>query len=157
TNGTVPMGATFVTDEIYDTFMQGPEHTIELMHGYTYSGHPLAAAAVIGTMDAIQDGKIWANATAMAQPFEDALHSLKDKPYVVDIRNCGILGGIQIADHPDEADPGRYCREAAYEMFRRGLMVRHTGPNICVSPPLILNQNHIDRIVTTIGEVLSDM
>ena len=157
TNGTVPMGATFVTSDIYNAFMKGPEQFIELMHGYTYSGHPLAAAAVIGTMDAIQDGKIWENAKAMAQPFEEAIHSLKGKPYVVDIRNCGILAGVQIADHPDKNDPGKYCRDAAYEMYRRGLMVRYTGPNICISPPLIMNQNHIDQIVTTMGEVLDDL
>jgi beta-alanine--pyruvate transaminase len=157
TNGTVPMGATFVTDKIYNAFMTGPEQFIELMHGYTYSGHPLAAAAVIGTLDAIQDGKIWDNAKAMTKPFEDAMHSLKGKPHVVDIRNCGILAGVQIADHPDKDDPGKYCRDAAYEMFRRGLMVRYTGPNICVSPPLIMNQNHIDQIVTTIGDVLDDL
>lgn len=157
TNGTVPMGATFVTDKIYNAFMTGPEQFIELMHGYTYSGHPLAAAAVIGTMDAIQDGKIWENALAIAKPFEDAVHSLKNNPYVVDIRNCGILAGIQIADHPDKDDPGRWCREAAYEMFNRGLMVRFTGPNICLSPPLIANENHIDQMVTTIGEVLDDL
>ncbi len=157
TNGTVPMGATFVTDGIYNAFMTGPEQFIELMHGYTYSGHPLAAAAVIGTMDAVQDGKIWENAKAMAKPFEDAIHSLKGRPYVEDIRNCGMLAGVQIAEHPDKNDPGKYCRDAAYEMFRRGLMVRYTGPNLCISPPLILNENHIDQIVTTMGDVLDDL
>ena len=154
TNGAVPMGATFVKKEIYDAFMHGPEQFIELMHGYTYSGHPLAAAAVIGTLDAINDNKIWDNAKAMDKPFEDAMHSLKGMPRVVDIRNCGILCGIQIEAGKDKGDPDRHCREIAYELFRRGVMVRYTGPNICVSPPLILNQNHIDQIVTTIGDVL---
>lgn len=157
TNGVVPMGATFVRKEIYDAFMKGPEQFIELMHGYTYSGHPLAAAAVIGTLDAVADQKIWENAKAMAQPFEDAIHSLKGRPHVVDIRNCGILGAVQIANHPDKNDTGKYARDAAYEMFRRGLMVRYTGNNLCISPPLIFNQNHLDRIITVMGETLDDL
>lgn len=157
TNGAVPMGATFVKKEIYDAFMNGPEQFIELMHGYTYSGHPLAAAAVIGNLDAVNDQKIWDNAKKMEKPFEEAMHSLKGKPRVVDIRNCGILAGIQIEDHPDKNDPGKYCRDAAYELFRRGIMVRYTGPNICVSPPLTMDQNHLDEIVTKIGDVLNDL
>lgn len=157
TNGVVPMGATFVRKEIYDAFMKGPEQFIELMHGYTYSGHPLAAAAVIGTMDAVQDQKIWENAKAMEKPFEDAMHSMRDLPHVVDIRNCGILAGIQIEDHPDKGDTGKFARDAAYEMFRRGLMLRYTGNNICVSPPLTFDQNHLDRLVTTFSEVMRDL
>ena len=137
--------------------MNGPEFGIELMHGYTYSGHPLACAAVIGTMDTIQDNKIFENAAAMAKPLEDAVHSLKDKPFVEDIRNCGILAGIQLKDSGDPDDPGRLPREASYELFRRGVMVRYTGPNLYLSPPLILDENHIDRLVTSIGEVLDDM
>ena len=155
TNGAVPMGATFVKKEIYDAFMKGPEQFIELMHGYTYSGHPLAAAAVIGTLDAINDQKIWDNAKRMEKPFEDAVHSLIGTPHIVDIRNCGILAGIQIEDHKDKDDPGRWCREVAYELFRRGVMVRYTGPNLCISPPLILNENHMDEIVTKLREVLT--
>lgn len=157
TNGTVPMGATFVKKDIYEAFMNGPEQFIELMHGYTYSGHPLAAAAVIGTLDAVNDQKIWENAKKMEKPFEDAMHSLKGKPRIVDIRNCGILAGIQIEDHPDKNDPGKHCRDVAYELFRRGIMVRYTGPNICVSPPLTMDQNHLDEIVTKIGDVLNDL
>lgn len=157
TNGTVPMGATFVKKDIYEAFMNGPEQFIELMHGYTYSGHPLAAAAVIGNLDAVNDQKIWENAKKMEKPFEDAMHSLKGKPRIVDIRNCGILAGIQIEDHPDKNDPGKHCRDVAYELFRRGIMVRYTGPNICVSPPLTMDLNHLDEIVTKIGDVLNDL
>ena len=157
TNGTVPLGATFVTKTIYDAFMNGPEHVIELMHGYTYSGHPLAAAAVIGTMDTIQDQKIWDHAKAMMKPFENAVHSLKGEPHVVDVRNCGILAGIQLAETKDANDPNRYPREVSYELFRRGLMVRYTGPNLYLSPPLIINENHMDQIVTTIKDVLKTL
>ncbi|AGH97255.1 aspartate aminotransferase family protein [Micavibrio aeruginosavorus] len=157
TNGTVPLGATFVTKAIYDAFMQGPEHIIELMHGYTYSGHPLAAAAIIGTLDTIQDQKIWDNAKAMAKPFEDAVHSLKGEPHVVDVRNCGMLAGIQLAESKDPNDLNKYPREVSYELFRRGLMVRYTGPNLYLSPPLIINQAQIDQIVTTIKDVLKTL
>lgn len=157
TNGTVPLGATFVKKNIYDAFMNGPEFGIELMHGYTYSGHPVACAAAIGTMDTIQDQKIFENAAKMAKPLEDAVHSLKGKPRVVDIRNCGILAGIQLEVSGDKDDPFRHARDASYELFRRGIMARFTGPNLYLSPPLILNQNHIDRLITTIGEVLDDL
>lgn len=157
TNGAVPMGATFMKKDIYEAFMNGPEQFIELMHGYTYSGHPLAAAAVIGTLDAVNDGKIWENAKKMEKPFEDAMHSLKGTKHVVDIRNCGILAGIQIEDHKDKGDPGRWCREAAYELFRQGVMVRYTGPNLCVSPPLTVEQMHLDEIVTKVRGVLEGL
>lgn len=152
TNGTVPMGATFVTKGVYDAFMNGPAHVIELMHGYTYSGHPLAAAAAIGTMDTVQDQKIWDNAKKMEKPLEDAVHALRGKPRVVDIRNCGVLAGIQMEEKPD--DVAGYSREVSYELFRRGVMARYTGPNLYLSPPLILNENHIDRIITSVGEVI---
>jgi beta-alanine--pyruvate transaminase len=156
TNGTIPMGATFVTNEIHDAFMKGPEHVIELMHGYTYSGHPVAAAAAIGTLDAMQDGKIWENAQKMAKPFEDAVHSLKNKPRVIDIRNCGILAAIELEAGPKD-DFFKHCREASWELFHRGAMVRFGGggANLYLCPPLILNQNHIDRLVTLVGEVLT--
>jgi beta-alanine--pyruvate transaminase len=156
TNGVVPMGATFVKKEIYDTFMKGPEQLIELMHGYTYSGHPMAAAAAIGTLDAVQDQKIWENAKKMTKPFEDAVHSLKGKPRVVDIRNCGILCGVQLEEHSKE-DTARWAREVSYELFKRGVMMRYTGPNLCISPPLTFNQNHLDRMITVLGEVLEDV
>lgn len=156
TNGVVPMGATFVTDKVYEAFMNGPEKLVELMHGYTYSGHPLASAAALATLDTYIEDKIFENAVAMAPVLENAVHSLKDKPYVVDIRNCGMLAGIQLAEYSKE-DPGHTAREASYELFRRGAMVRASGTNLYLSPPLILTENHIDQIVTMIGDVLSDL
>ncbi len=156
TNAVVPMGAVFVKQGIYDAFMKGPEHVIELMHGYTYSGHPVSAAAVIGTLDAVHKGKIWENAKKMAKPLEDAVHSLKGKPRVIDIRNIGILACVQFEPDSKE-DPARMAREASWELFRRGLVVRYSGPQLYICPPLILNENHIDRIVTSIGEILVEM
>ena len=156
TNGIVPMGATFVAQHVYDAFMKGPEYAVELMHGYTYSGHPLAAAAVIGVLDAVKEDNIWENAKKMAKPFEDAVHTLKGKPHVIDIRNAGILACIQLAPTKPE-DPGKLAREISWELFNRGLMVRYSGPQLYICPPLILDQNHIDRIVTSIGKALDDL
>lgn len=156
-NGTVPMGATFVSDDIYNEFMNGPEQAIELMHGYTYSGHPLAAAAAIATLDTFQDDKIMENAKAMFTPWENALHDLKDLPRVVDIRNCGIIGAIEFEAHNDEGDAERYAREVFEELFERGIMARYTGCTIALSPPLILDQSHIDQLFTTIREVVTDL
>ncbi len=153
TNGTVPMGATFVNKEIYGAFMQGPDDTMELMHGYTYSGHPLACAAAIGTLDTFEQDAINDNAKNMMQPFEDALHSLKDKPYVRDIRNCGMLGVIELDEYSDD-DHDRWSREAFIDLFYKGVAVRLGKNALVLSPPLILDENHIDHIATSIGEVL---
>jgi beta-alanine--pyruvate transaminase len=152
TNGTVPMGATFVTDKVYNSFMQGPEKVIEIMHGYTYSGHPLATAAVIGTLDTVQDGKIWEHALAMTKPLEDAVHSLKGVKGIVDIRNSGMLAGIQM-DVKSEDDPAGYAREISYELFRQGVMMRYSGNNLYLSPPLIINQSQLDEVVTKVKAI----
>lgn len=155
TNAAVPMGATFVTKKIHDAFLEGPEYVAELMHGYTYSGHPLAAAAAIGTLDTFEQEGILDNAKKIMQPFEDAIHSLKDKPWVVDIRNCGILAGIQLEEFSKE-DPGQHVREIVFECYRRGVMIRYTGPNLTISPPLIINEAQIDHMVSTISDVIDD-
>lgn len=154
TNATVPMGATFVTDRIYDEFMKGPEKVTEFMHGYTYSGHPLACAAAIATLDVFQEENILANATKMAPLFEEAVHSLQGLPHVIDIRNLGMLAAIQLAEKPGD-DPYYYAREASFELFRRGVFIRNNGANLIISPPLILDQNHIDQMVTMTRDLLA--
>lgn len=153
TNGTIPMGAVFCREGMYEAFMNGAKEFIEFAHGYTYSGHPLASAAAIATLDTYQQEKLFENAKAMMGPWEDALHSLKGTPHVVDIRNCGILGGIELETFTPE-DPYRHARETFSRCFEKGVMMRYSGPNLALSPPLILDHNHIDQIVTTIGEVL---
>lgn len=153
TNAMVPMGATFVAQHVYDAFMAGPETTIELMHGYTYSGHPLAAAAAIATLDTYIEDGIFENAKNMAPVLENAVHSLKGKPRVVDIRNCGLLAGIQLEEYSKE-DPAKYARDVSYELFRRGAMVRYTNTNLYLSPPLIINQQQIEDIIGMIGDIL---
>lgn len=153
TNGMVPMGATFVTKAVYDAFMQGPSKTIEFMHGYTYSGHPLACAAAIATLDTYIEDGIFENAKAMAPVFENAVHSLKGVKHIVDIRNCGMVAGVQLEEYSKD-DPGKLARDASYELFRRGAMIRHSGTNLYLSPPLIINESQIDEIVTLIGDIV---
>ncbi|MFP4314418.1 MAG: aminotransferase class III-fold pyridoxal phosphate-dependent enzyme [Alphaproteobacteria bacterium] len=155
TNGAMPMAATFVAKHVYDTMMDAPEEQIELFHGYTYSGHPVAAAAAIATMDEYQEKKIFENAKKMMPVWEDAIHSLAEKPHVKDIRNMGILAGIEL--HPDK-DGYEQGTKFFNDMWEKGLTLR-PGASGCValSPPLILNENHIDQIVTIIGDYLDSL
>ncbi len=153
TNGAVPMGATFVQQKIYDAFMKGPEMGPELMHGYTYSGHPLACAAAIGALDTYEEGHIFENATKMAPIFEQAVHSLRGKPRVVDIRNCGMMAAVQLEEYSKD-DPYYYPRTVFYEAYKRGVYARFTAWNMILTPPLMLDENHIDQLITTIGEIL---
>lgn len=155
TNGAVPMGATFVRQEIYDAFMNagGPEFAVEFMHGYTYSGHPLACAAAIGTLDTYEEEKVFENAAKMAPIWEKAVHSLKGKPRVVDIRNCGIMAALQLEEYSKD-DPYYYPRTMFLESYKRGVYCRFTAYNMIMTPPLILNENHIDQLITTYGEIL---
>ena len=156
TNGAVPMGATLVRREIYDQFMDGPENQIEFMHGYTYSGHPLACAAVLGTLEGFKQENTLENARKMSKVFEDKLHTLKDCPFVVDIRNCGLLGAVQL-EMGDEADPYFVGRSASYEMFNRGVFIRYNGVNLITSPPLCLSEDDIDTLVGAMHDVLHDI
>jgi beta-alanine--pyruvate transaminase len=156
TNGMVPMGATFVTQKIYDAFMEGPETSIELMHGYTYSGHPLACAAAIATLDTYIEDGVFENAKKMAPIFEEAVHALKGKPHVIDIRNCGMVAGVQLEEHSKD-DPAKYARDTSYELFRRGVMLRYSGTNLYLSPPLIITESQIGELMDSIGKVLEDL
>ncbi len=155
TNGAMPMAGTFVSEHIYDGLMQGPEEVIELYHGYTYSGHPLASAAAIATADTYLDEKIFENAAKMTPKWEEALHSLANKPHIKDLRNWGILAGIELHPKKGEADLGR---KFFNDMWDKGLMLRPGATNtVTLSPPLILNENHIDQIFTIIGDYLEEI
>jgi beta-alanine--pyruvate transaminase len=156
TNATVPMGAVFCRGGIYEAFMEGPEYGFGFMHGYTYSGHPLAAAAAIATLDTYQEEKIFENAARMMPKWEEAIHSLQDAPHVEDIRNCGIIAGVEVTKASDD-DYGAHARDLFIKCYEKGLMVRYTGNNIALSPPLILDENNIDQIVTTIRESLAEI
>ena len=152
TNGCVPMGAVFAKQSIYDAFMTGPEHRIEFPHGYTYSAHPLACAAALGTLDTYAEDGLLTRAAAMAPVFENALHSLKGLPRVIDIRNIGLVGGVEL--EPVAGQPGKRAFDVFLACWERGVMIRTTGDTIALSPPLIIENAHIEQIVGTIADVL---
>ncbi|TCP63150.1 beta-alanine--pyruvate transaminase [Rhodovulum bhavnagarense] len=152
TNGVIPMGAVLTTPAIHDAFMQGPEHVIELFHGYTYSGNPIAAAAGLATLETYREEGLFENAASLASYWEDALHSLKDQPHVIDIRNMGLVGAIEL--EPIAGDPTRRAFGAFLAAYEKNLMIRTTGDIIALSPPLIIGKAEIDRIVETLSEVL---
>ncbi|HEV2653272.1 MAG TPA: aminotransferase class III-fold pyridoxal phosphate-dependent enzyme [Rhizomicrobium sp.] len=156
TNGAVPMGGVIVSDKIHAAFMQGPEHTIELFHGNTYSAHPLACAAALATLDVYRDEDLFARARKMERVFEDAVHSLKGAPNVIDIRNCGLAAGIDIA--PDPNAPGRRGLEAIGRAFHdEDLVVRVGGDTIALAPALIASENDITRMVDGVRAVLTSL
>ncbi|RZS58263.1 aspartate aminotransferase family protein [Sphaerotilus mobilis] len=152
TNGCVPMGAVLASQKIHDTFMGGPEHVIELFHGYTYSAHPLACAAGIATLDTYADDGLLTRAATMQSTFVDALHTLREAPHVIDIRNIGLVGGIELAPRPGE--PGKRAFEVFLNCFEQGVLIRTTGDTIALSPPLIIEAQQIGQIVETIGAAL---
>ena len=152
TNGCVPMGAVFAKQAIHDTFMNGPEHLIEFFHGYTYSAHPLACAAALGTLDTYAEEGLLTRGASMAPYFEDALHSLAGLPHVIDVRNIGLVGGIELAPIPGH--PGKRAFDVFLECWERGVLIRTTGDTIALSPPLVIEKQHIDELVGTLAEVL---
>jgi beta-alanine--pyruvate transaminase len=154
TNGVVPMGAVFVKSEIHDAFMTGPEHLIEFFHGYTYSAHPLACAAGLGTLDTYAEEGLLARGAELASYWEDAIHSLKGTRHVIDTRNIGLVGAIELEGIPGE--PTKRAFSVFLECFERGVLIRTTGDIIALSPPLIVSKSQIDEIVGTIGDVLKE-
>ena len=152
TSGAVPMGGVIVSNEIHHAFMSGPAGAIELFHGYTYSAHPLACAAGIATLQLYKDEGLFARAARMAPKLESALHSLKGARHVVDIRNIGLVGAVELA--PRAGAPGARGFEAYLRCFEKGVLVRQTGDIIALAPALIVEEKHLDRIVSTLREVL---
>ncbi|WP_439817656.1 aspartate aminotransferase family protein [Zavarzinia sp. CC-PAN008] len=152
TSGVVPMGAVFASKQIYDTFMNGPEGTIELFHGYTYSGHPLACAAALATLDVYRDEGLFERAAEMAPKWEAALHSLRGLPHVIDIRNIGLMGAIELEGRPGAPTARAY--DAMVDAFNNGLLLRTTGDTIAMSPPLIVEDSQIEFIVETLTAIL---
>jgi beta-alanine--pyruvate transaminase len=146
------MGAVFAKQFIYDAFMTGPEHLIEFFHGYTYSGHPLACAAALGTLDTYAEEGLLTRGKDMAPAFEAAVHSLADLPNVVDIRNLGLVGGIELA--PRAGEPGKRAFDVFLDCWEHGVLVRTTGDTIALSPPLIIEPQHIEQIVGTLANAI---
>jgi beta-alanine--pyruvate transaminase len=155
TNGTVPMGAVFVQDSIYQAFMQGPDTAIDLFHGYTYSGHPLACAAAMATLEVYEQESLFQRAANLSAYWQDAVHSLRGLPHVIDIRNLGLVAGIELQSIPDK--PGTRAFECFLQCYQQGLLVRTTGDIIALSPPLIIEQPQIDRIVEILSQVLRSL
>jgi beta-alanine--pyruvate transaminase len=152
TNGTIPMGAVLVRDAIFDAFMQGPEG-IELFHGYTYSGHPVACAAGIATLDTYAEEGLLTRAASLEKHWEDAAHALKGTRHVIDIRNCGLIAGIELEPRPGA--PGARGYEAFTKAFEDGVLIRVTGDTIALSPPLIIEKPQIDRLFDTVRAMVS--
>ena len=155
TNGSVPMGAVIVREGIFQAFMQGPPGAIELPHGYTYSGHPLAAAAAIATLDTYAEEGLFERAAALAPLFEQAAHGLRGARHVIDIRNLGLVAGIEL--EPRAHAPGARGYEVLTRCFAAGLLVRVTGDIIALSPPLIVGAAQIDEMFGIIANVLRDL
>ncbi|NNM61384.1 MAG: aspartate aminotransferase family protein [Steroidobacteraceae bacterium] len=152
TNGAVPMGAVFAARKIYDAFMQGPEHTIELFHGYTYSAHPAACAAALATLDIYAREGLLTRAATLAPQMESAVHSLKGLPNVIDVRNCGLIGAVEM--EPRAGRPGTRGYDVFLKCFERGVLVRQTGDIIALSPPLIVEPADLARIAEVLGEAI---
>lgn len=154
TNAAAPMGAAAARAGIYDAIVDGPEHLIELFHGYTYSGHPLACAAGLAALDIYRDEGLFDRAAELAPYFEDAVHGLRDRAHVIDVRNMGLVAGIEL-----EPRPGRPTTRA-YDVFTRcyekGVLVRTTGDIVALSPPLIVERGQIDEICGALGEALDE-
>ncbi|MCF6123753.1 aspartate aminotransferase family protein [Mesorhizobium sp. M7A.F.Ca.CA.001.07.2.1] len=151
-NGVIPMGAVFVKKEIHDAFMTGPEHMIEFFHGYTYSGNPIACAAALGTLDTYKEEGLLTRGEELAPYWEDALHSLKGEPNVIDIRNIGLIGAIELA--PIAGQPTKRAFSAFVKAFERGALIRTTGDIIALSPPLIITKGQINELIDHVREVL---
>ena len=152
TNGVIPMGAVLVSPDIHDAFMTGPEHLIEFFHGYTYSGNPIASAAGLATLETYREEGLLERGAALAPLWEDALHSLGGLPHVIDIRNIGLVGAIEL--EPIAGQPTKRAFSAFLKAYEAGLLIRTTGDIIALSPPLIVSEAQIGEIVSALGGVL---
>ncbi len=153
TNAAVPMGAVAARREVHDCIVNAAAPGIELFHGYTYSGHPLAAAAAIATLDIYAAEGLFDKAIELEDYWSDAVHSLKGARHVIDCRNYGLMGGIELAPRPGA--PTKRALEVFHRAFDSGLLIRVTGDIIALSPPLILEKSHIDEIFGRLGEILA--
>jgi beta-alanine--pyruvate transaminase len=152
TNGVIPMGAVFVKKEIHDVFMTGPELAVEFFHGYTYSGNPIACAAGLGTLETYADEGLLTRGAELAPYWEDALHSLKGEPHVIDIRNIGLVGAIELQSMPGQ--PSKRAFNTYLKAFERGALIRTTGDIIALSPPLIVTKGQINELIDHVREAL---
>jgi len=152
TNGAIPMGAVFASRKVHDGLMTGPENAIELFHGYTYSGHPVASAAGLATLEIYAEEGLLTRGAGLADHWQEALHSLKGVSNVIDIRNLGLVGAIELSSR--EGAPGARAYDVFVDCFKKGLLIRVTGDVIALSPPLIVEKEQIDTIVSVLGDAI---
>ncbi len=152
TNAAVPMGAVAVKNEIYDAIVKGTGAGIEFFHGYTYSGHPLAAAAAIATLELHRAEDLPGRARALEPYWQDAVHSMKGLPNVIDIRDAGLIGAVELAPRPGK--PTQRALDIFRRCFDEGVLIRVTGDIIALSPPLICEKPHVDRLINTLSEAI---
>ncbi|HYG55558.1 MAG TPA: aspartate aminotransferase family protein [Burkholderiales bacterium] len=150
TSGTVPLGGVIARDEIYEAFAGG--RGIEFFHGYTYSGHPLACAAGLATLEIYEEENLFGKALALEGYFESAIHALQGLPHVVDCRNLGLIGAVELEPRPGE--PGARAYEVFEQCWERGVFVRPVGDALAFCPPLIAQPMHVDELVGTVADVL---
>ena len=153
TNGTIPMGAVAVQAHVHDALMQGPEEAIELFHGYTYSGHPAASAALIATLGIYERGGLFERARELELYWQDSVHSLRQAPHVADVRNIGLVGAIEF--QPADERPGARGSDVYRRAFEEGLLVRVTGDTVALSPPLIITEQEIDELIEKLGTAIA--
>ena len=153
TSGMVPMGGVMVKEEIYQTFMTGPEDSIEFYHGYTYSGHPLAAAAGLATLNVYEEEGLFQRASELAPILEEELQTVKGSNYVIDTRNYGLLGAIEL--EPIEGQPTARALNVFRECFSRGVLVRTTGDTLALCPPFIATEDQVRTVVQTVKESIA--
>ena len=156
TNGTQPLGAVVVKQEIHDVFMRagGPSYMLEFPHGYTYSAHPVACAAALASLQLLEEEAALERVRELAPRFEEAVHSLRAADNVADIRNFGLAAGITVASAPGE--PALRPYNVAMAMYRKGFYVRYGGDTIQIAPPFISTPNEIDRLVNALGDTFNE-
>ncbi len=152
TNGVIPMGAVLVSAEIHDAFMTGPEHLIEFFHGYTYSGNPVASAAGLATLETYKEEGLLTRGAELAKAWEDALHSLRGEPHVIDVRNIGLVGAVEL--EPIAGSPTKRAFSAFLHAFEHGYLIRTTGDIIAMSPPLIISEAQIGELIDGVRTAL---
>ncbi|MFN3847191.1 MAG: aspartate aminotransferase family protein [Paracoccaceae bacterium] len=155
TNGVIPMGAVLTTADVHDAFMQGPEHMIELFHGYTYSGNPIASAAGIATLETYKEEGLFERAAEIAPYWEDALHSLRSSRHVIDVRNMGLIGAVEL--DPIAGEPTKRAFSAFLAAYDKNILIRTTGDIIAMSPPLMISKAQIDTLIGTLADVLTTL
>jgi beta-alanine--pyruvate transaminase len=153
TNGTVPMGAVFTSRSVHDALMQGPDDAIELFHGYTYSGHPVACAAGLATLEIYEGEDLLTRAARLSERWQEAMHDLRAAKHVMDIRTIGLVAGIELEPRPDA--PGARAYDVFVDCFENGLLIRITGDIIALSPPLIVEHSQVDEMASLLAGALT--